>query len=200
MDFDTIKKNRPHLTDYAFIQKVVETNNIQQPVQPPSEPSLLDRITIKAKNSFYAFIENNLFIITIFIILLCFLIYRFIYHRSSKPTQEYESPYFTPKFTVPPEQFANLGRKKKQKQKQKHKYNEHQNDQMIPIVKEIKNQSITQDEIDDEMPKILNITKDRMFAKKKENLALINSSSYAPSNLQNLGNYYSWNKNDYKLI
>ena len=82
MDFDSIKKDKPRLTDYIYLQKVIDSKKPE--IIIPAEPTLIDKVYDKCKNSFFQFIEKNLFIIFIVIIIFCLLIYRYYQYQTIK--------------------------------------------------------------------------------------------------------------------
>jgi hypothetical protein len=87
MEFDSIKKNKPKLTDFAYIKKIVEEQQQQQPqIQPIEikEPTLFEKIFLKIKNNILYFIENNFIMIFIIIVIICLLIYRYYQYQSYK--------------------------------------------------------------------------------------------------------------------
>lgn len=185
MDFDTIKKNKPQLTDYTYLQKVIETKNSQKP--EIIEPTLIEKITKKIKNSIYTFIENNLFSITIAFIIICFLIYRFIIYgiikkAKPKPTERQcvVTNYIPMDINIP------IGTESKKKHKKKYK-NE------LPIIDE---NATFDDQCNDDNQQLLNITNDRSLTSDTKNLQIINSSPYAPYNLRDSNGFYSWNQNN----
>ena len=81
MDFDTIKKNKPKLTDYKFLQKIIENKKQEIIIY---EPTLIDKMCDKIKNSFYLFIENNIFILSIIMFIIILLIYRYFQYQNIK--------------------------------------------------------------------------------------------------------------------
>lgn len=187
MEFESIKKNKPKLTDYAYLQKIVEIKNSQTPVI--IEPTLIEKIIKKIKNNIYTFIENNLFAIIIAFIIVCFLIYRFIIYRSIKNAKPVKKSYvemdcipMNINTSIKLEKESEKESEKKQKKKHNKKYKN-----KLSIIHE----NETPNEQD-----LLNITNDRSLTGDTKNLQIINSSSYAPYNLRDLGGLYSWNQNN----
>ena len=79
MNFDSIKKNKPILIDYNYL------NNYKKPqINIDIEPTIYDKIITKIKLNTYLFIENNIYIIVALIILIILLIYRYIQYQHYK--------------------------------------------------------------------------------------------------------------------
>jgi hypothetical protein len=136
MEFDSIKKNKPQLTDYTYLQKVIESK--KPVIVEPIEPTLIDKVCDKVKSSFYCFVENNIFIIFLFVIMVSLLIYRYYQYQSIKNKLlaeqayygiNYESPYLklysrdkeNLQNTEHFDQSEDIGRKKKDKDRKKDK-------------------------------------------------------------------------------
>lgn len=83
MSFNLAKKNRPQLTDYNYLQKIVENKKVEETIV---EPSLFGKIYEKIKSNFYKFIEDNIFYTFIFVCIICFLIYRYLQYQTRKNT------------------------------------------------------------------------------------------------------------------
>jgi len=99
MDFDLIKKNKPQLTDYTYLQKVIES---KKPVVPEkTEPTLIAKIVEKTKSTFFDFIENNIFIIFIVFVIIFLLIYRYFQYKSIKNKLLAEQPYYGVNYESP---------------------------------------------------------------------------------------------------
>lgn len=162
MDHNVINiKYRPQLIDDNIIQEVIHNS------QQPNNNGLLIRITNKIMTNFYTFIENHIFAVIIVALVILFLSYRFIKHF-------FDTPISKP---INKESFKNILYKhfiKKSKHKPKFK---------IPITEkiELKKQLSEQKQIEGLNNKIPT----------RNNLAIINSAAYAPSNLQDTFNYHS---------
>jgi hypothetical protein len=203
MDFDSIK-NKPRLTDPIYLQKVIE--NKKPIIQIVDEPTLIDKIMNKLKLSLYDFIENNLYIIIALIVFIVLLIYRYYQYQHIKNNLNYNnSAYYGVNYTSPyinnytsddiNEHFNesdNIKTQTKKLIKQKNK-NKKVFDTNIDHSKiKSKNSNIDNNEQhDNSVPDLLNIINDRsVITNNNHNLSLINSSSYAPYNLINVGDYH----------
>lgn len=82
MNFDTIgNKTRPRLTDINYLNQI-KTSRVSDSI--PLEPSLYDKIISKMKTNMTNFIESNIYIIMIIILIAILLIYRYFQYKSVK--------------------------------------------------------------------------------------------------------------------
>ena len=166
MDFDSIKRNKPILTDYNYLQKFKKPQ-----IDTIIEPTIYEKIMMKFKSNTYSFIENNIYIIIALIILFILLIYRYFQYQNYKKNLS----------TINTESFNNIIKKNK-----KITFN------IKPSYTETETQVDIDKQHEEVIPDLLNITNDRDLNFNIPNLTLINSSSYAPSNLQNLNDFHPW--------
>ena len=82
MDFNIVKKNKPQLIDNEILQKVIE--NKKNIIEIKTEPTLINRIGTKIKNSIYDIIEQNIFKIAIISIIIILLIIRYFQYKQIK--------------------------------------------------------------------------------------------------------------------
>lgn len=169
MDFDTIKKNKPNLTDYKFLQKIIENKKQEIIIY---EPTLIDKMCDKIKNSFYLFIENNIFILSIIMFIIILLIYRYFQYQNIKnkiliDQSQYDIDYVSSIID--------------QLNSDKLITNEHYQ-QTYPITKNSSGKKLFREKNNKQHEKIIT---------DKQNLSLINSSSYAPYNLRNMNDFHN---------
>ena len=84
MDFD-IRKNKPKLIDDNVLSQVIL--NRKNKIEIQNEPNMIDKITIKIKNSICTIVEDNIFYIIFIIIIILLLIYRYFQYKSIKDNQ-----------------------------------------------------------------------------------------------------------------
>jgi hypothetical protein len=238
MSFNLAKKNRPQLTDYNFLQKIVENKKVEEKIV---EQSLFGKIYEKIQSNFYKFIEDNIFYTFIFVCIICFLIYRYLQYQTRKSNDNtYDSIVMDEHFQLSIKRASDditdddnnkilqkdlkkiLKKKLKRRLKKHNKNRENKNDDIYTIQegteksesnKEntcvghmlVNHQDIPENIMYDEqhikqIPELLKVTKDRDLNTININHTLINSSSYAPYNLQNLNTeLYPWKANEYEI-
>ena len=168
MDIDTIKRNKPILTDYEYLKKIKKPEiNIE------TEKTLFNKVIDKFKSNTYNFIENNIYIILALIILIILLIYRYFQYQNYKKNLS----------DINLESFNQKKRKyKKITFNTKPSYTETETQVDIDIDKQ-------HEEV---VPDLLNITNDRNLNFNNQDLTLINSSAYAPYNFYNVNDLHPW--------
>lgn len=244
MSFNLAKKNRPQLTDYSYLQKIIENKKVEETIV---EPSLFTKIYEKIKANFYKFIEDNIFYTFILVCIICFLIYRYLGYQTRKNNNNIQdSIVMDEHFQLSIKRASDnitdendndndkilekdlkkiLKRKLKRKleKKQKRKKNNYmhtiqectEKSKSNPTTDNIdnidntnntyNNQNILENMVYDEqhikqIPELLKATQDRELKAINTHHSLINSSSYAPYNLQNLNTeLYPWKPNEYDI-
>lgn len=171
MDFDSIKRNKPILTDYEYLKKFKKPEiNIE------TEPTLFDKVVNKFKSNTYNFIENNIYIILALIILILLLIYRYFQYQHYKKSLS----------NINMESFNNYNYYKQPKKIKKIKF------KTKPSYTETETQVDIDKQHEEVVPDLLNITNDRNLNLDNPDLTIINSSAYAPYNFYNVNDFHPW--------
>jgi hypothetical protein len=208
MNSDIINKNKPKLTDFVYLQNII--NKKIQPIDI-IKPTIISKIIDKLKINFSNFIENNLFLIFIIIIIICLLIYRYFQYQiiknkiNNKLLQSYDNKIESNKIESNKIEYNKIESNKIKSNKiesNKIKSNINQSNQLGRKKKKVKiNINSELEQNNNNIPDLLFNTNDRSFNIPTNDLTIINSSSYAPHNLKNLNTFHSFNNNqNYNLI
>jgi len=162
----------PQLIDNETLQHLINNNT---KINNMTNPSTIDIIFIKIKDTLYTFAINNIIISIILLIIIGFLFYRFITYKLFRANETYKNLSITEineeikKFNI-------------SKHKQYNKKKKITNNKYIP-------KTINKKEHIDPNKTLPNPNQQTA----PNNLYLINSSSYEPSNLMNTNNYHGLN-------